>query len=75
MKEIPLTQGMVTLVDDEDYEDLSAFKWCAMRNYHTFYAVRHVRRLDGRRAMEWMHRVVLARKRGRALLESEKTDH
>jgi hypothetical protein len=29
VKEIPLTQGQVTLVDDEDFERLSAFKWFA----------------------------------------------
>lgn len=40
MKEIPLSQGLVTLVDDEDYEWLSGCKW------HVFgetwkYAVSH----------------------------------
>lgn len=31
---------MVALVDDEDYEYLSQWKWCAMKAKHTFYAVR-----------------------------------
>ncbi len=29
MKEIPLTQGKVALVSDEDFERVSAFKWMA----------------------------------------------
>lgn len=29
MKLIPLTQGYFTKVDDEDYEELSKYKWCA----------------------------------------------
>ena len=29
MKEVPLTQGQVALVDDEDFERLSDHKWCA----------------------------------------------
>jgi len=31
VKEIPLTQGFVALVDDEDYARLAAFKWHAAR--------------------------------------------
>jgi len=31
MREIPLSQGLVTLVDDEDYEVLNAFKWFVKR--------------------------------------------
>lgn len=39
MKEIPLTQGKVAFVDDEDYERLSASKWFAVKSGRTFYAI------------------------------------
>jgi hypothetical protein len=74
-REIPLTQGKVALVDDEDFEVLNAFKWCAYRDRYTFYAHRSMRLPGGRQKTEAMHRVILARKLGRALLKGEKTDH
>ena len=40
MKEIPLTQGKVALVNDEDFEKLNQFKWCVYRYGHLFYAGR-----------------------------------
>lgn len=40
MKEIPLTKGLVAVVDDEDYKQLSQFKWYAEKGHRTWYAVR-----------------------------------
>lgn len=40
MKEIPLTKGKVTLVDDEDYSFLNQFSWHARPHRSTFYAIR-----------------------------------
>lgn len=41
MKKIPLTQGQFALVDDEDFERVSQFKWQAVWEKRTksFYAV------------------------------------
>ena len=73
MREIPLTQGLVALVDDEDYEVLNAYKWQAQRHGHTAYAVRHA---SGQHSVqERMHRIVLARMLGRPLANDEMSDH
>lgn len=40
MKEIPLTQGYVALVDDEDYDRVSAFKWYAAKSSWGSTAIR-----------------------------------
>jgi hypothetical protein len=42
MKTIPLTQGLLTMVDDEDFDILSRVKWCVAWTYRNFYAVRGV---------------------------------
>ena len=45
MKEIPLTQGKVAIVDDEDFDFLNQWKWYAHKSRATFYATRN-RRMD-----------------------------
>ncbi len=41
MKQIQLTQGQVTYVDDKDYQKLSSYKWYAAWNplIHNYYAI------------------------------------
>jgi hypothetical protein len=75
MRVIPLTQGKVAMVDDVDYVVLAAFKWCAYRRKHTFYAVRKVTIPGGGHKDEHMHRVVLARKLGRVIALGLECDH
>ena len=49
VREIPLTQGKIALVDESDYETLSAHKWRATRNPKSgnWYAVRCLPRQPG----------------------------
>jgi hypothetical protein len=56
MKTIPLTRGLVAIVDDEDYERLCEFKWHANSEG---YAVRAVRNEERKQIRIRMHRLVL----------------
>ena len=54
MKIIQLSRGQVALVDDEDYEELSKYKWsCSLG-----YAVRAVE-INGKRTSVRMHRQIM----------------
>lgn len=56
MKTIPLTQGKVALVDDEDFEELSKYNWHNAGRY----AVRHTsRKSPGGRKTVFMHRQIM----------------
>lgn len=56
MKTIPLTQGQYALVNDDDCEILSEYKWHAVKIGNTFYASR-ARPGDYKRI--WMHREIM----------------
>ena len=58
MKTIQLTQGYEAIVDDEDYEELSKWKWHANGKYPHVYAKRSSY-VDGKQIIECMHRVIL----------------
>lgn len=58
MKNIPLSQGMKALVDDEDYKELSKFRWYAHWRGNTFYAARSVK-VGEKKVTLSMHRVIL----------------
>ena len=59
MKEIQLTQGKVALVDDADYDALSAVKWCSKKDGHTTYAISSI---EGRTVL--IHRLITAAPQG-----------
>lgn len=62
MRTIPLTKGKEALVDDEDYDYLTRWKWCFWRGgpRRTGYAVR-LECVDGKSKFIHMHRVVAER--------------
>ena len=60
--EIPLTEGYVTVVDDEDYDALSQFTWQMLRRRKLRYAVRRNR--GGTPGLVMMHRQILGAPRG-----------
>lgn len=54
--EIPLSQGKVAIVDQDDALLVTAAgKWYARRGRNTVYAVRHVRLPDGRPSTQFLH--------------------
>lgn len=62
-REIPLSRGLVALVDDQDYDRVvAAGPWCAVQQWHTFYAKAHATTPDGRPTTVHMHSLVLGRR-------------
>ena len=73
MKTIHLTQGKRAVVDDEDYERVEAFTWCAVSTVCSrriiWYAMS---RSQGRRSL--MHRVILGISDRRVLVDHRDGD-
>ena len=59
MREIPLTQGLVALVDDEDYDKVCAYTWQAVTNGVDWYAVCTIYEADGAQWPLRMHRLIM----------------
>lgn len=59
MKEIPLTRGFITMVDDEDFESLSKLKWYAYPHRNTVYAKTTITNKNKKRNCISMHRKIL----------------
>lgn len=57
MKKIELSQGYFALVDDEDFEILSKYKWYLLKAKHTNYATR-VEYKDGFKKRFSMHTMI-----------------
>ena len=65
-KQIPLTQGKFTIVDDEDFDLLiSIGKWRANKTGNTFYAKRSVWDKETKKKTTLLiHRIILRAKEG-----------
>ena len=59
MKFLPLTQGYYAIVDNEEYERLSQWKWRIQRNGNNIYVVRTIYLPDGKQRVRTLHREVL----------------
>lgn len=67
MRYIPLTRGKVAVVDDEDFDKLSAYNWHAVKARNTYYAVTCLPRVYGEKIVRprlYMHREITGAPKG-----------
>ncbi len=75
MSRIELTQGFVALVDDQDFDWLSQWKWHASKSSYNYYAARFTGAAPRRKI--YMHREIARQKyadQGRTL-DGQQIDH
>lgn len=79
VKTIKLTQDQFAIVDDEDYEYLNQWPWCAAysKSISGFYAQRNqnIGTINGKQKTIRMHRAIMGRILGRELKRTEVIDH
>ena len=56
---IKLTQGKYAIIDSEDFERINKHKWYTFYDNWNWYAVRNIRKVNGKRTMQRMHRVIM----------------
>ena len=68
-KIITLTQGQETIVDDDDYDELTKHKWYSNWNQGTrsFYARRKLGSKNGKQKTIMMHRIILGAQPGQEI--------
>ena len=66
MIEIPLTQNQIALIDDDDFELVSRYKWRALwhKDTKSFYAKTNILKSDGKYTTLPMHRLILNAQKG-----------
>src|SRR6478752_5115968 len=57
-KQIMLTKDKIATVDDEDYDFLMQWKWCAVQKGSGFYAQRKVK-INNKQETIYMHRSIM----------------
>jgi hypothetical protein len=66
MIEIPLTQGQFAIIDDEDFDLVNEYTWCAVWHAATqsYYARTAVRKPNGKYTLLGMHRLIMNAPKG-----------
>jgi hypothetical protein len=68
-KKIPLSNGMIAIIDDVDYEEVSKYKWTTTKSSNKFYARTHAKNKSGKWKNLYLHRLLMKPK------GSKQTDH
>ena len=63
MKEIELTQGYFTQVDDSDFDNLNQYKWHVLKVGKSIYAVRNIY-INQKVGSMYMHREIMGNPKG-----------
>ena len=58
MKRISLTQDKVAIVDDQDYDNVVCYKWCAWSDGKRWLAIRKAKKGDSEQTV-YLHRFIL----------------